>query len=99
MTRHRAGAATVAVVLLGLLARAADDPAESGTFTLFKFAQAIGVERYQIRPDGDRYLLTSDFNFADRGTDVALNTSFQFQAPLTPTHFKIKGDTARLSMI
>jgi len=99
VTRLRGFAAAVAVVALGLLARAADDPSESGTFTLFKFEQAIGIERYTIRPDGDRYLLTSGFNFADRGTDVTLNTSFQFQAPLTPTHFKIKGDTARLSMI
>ena len=39
------------------------------------------------------------FSFTDRGTDVLLNTTFQFEAPLTPTHFKIKGDTARLSKI
>ena len=55
--------------------------------------------RYQIRPDGDRYALTSTFSFADRGTSVPLNTSLQFRAPLTPTHFTIKGDTARLSTI
>jgi imidazolonepropionase-like amidohydrolase len=95
----RALAAAIAVVALGLLARAADDLSETGTFTLFKFEQAIGTERYQIQPDGDRYALTSAFSFADRGTDVSLNTSFQFDAALTPAHFKIKGDTARLSMI
>ena len=99
MTRFRASGAAIVVVALGLFVRAADDPAESGTFTLFKFAQAIGLERYQIKPDGDRYLLTSGFNFADRGTDVVLNTTFQFAAPLTPTRFTIRGDTARLSMI
>ena len=99
MTRTRACFTAVAVVVLGLLARAADDPSETGTFTLFKFEQAIGVERYRIEPDGDRYALTSDFSFADRGTNVALNTTFQFETPLTPTHFKIKGDTARLSTI
>jgi imidazolonepropionase-like amidohydrolase len=97
--RRRACAAAVAVVAFGLLARAADDPSETGTFTLFKFEQAIGVERYQIHPDGDRFELTSVFSFADRGTNVVLNTSLQFLAPLTPTHFRIKGDTARLSMI
>src|SRR5205823_8179706 len=96
---RRAFAAAVAVVALGLFARAADDPSETGTFTLFKFEQAIGIERYQIHPDGDGFELTSAFSFADRGTNVVLNTSLQFLAPLTPTHFRIKGDTARLSMI
>jgi imidazolonepropionase-like amidohydrolase len=104
--RLRTPVAAAAVVVLSLLVQAADDPTESGSFTLFKFEQAIGVERYQIRPDpstplgtSDQYALTSSFSFADRGTSVLLNTSLQFQAPLTPTHFKIKGDTARLSMI
>jgi imidazolonepropionase-like amidohydrolase len=96
---RRAFVTAVAVLSVGLLARAADGPAETGTFTLFKFEQAIGVERYQIQPDGDRFTLTSVFSFADRGTNVLLNTSFQFAAPLSPAHFKIKGDTARLSMI
>jgi len=102
MTRVRPLLAAVAVVVLAVLVRAADDPSESGTFTLFKFEQAIGTERYQIRPDstdGDHYTLTSTFSFTDRGTGVLLNTSFQFQPPLTPTRFVIKGDTARLSTI
>ncbi len=98
-TRIRGSLAAAAVVALGLLVRAADDPAETGTFTLFKFEQAIGVERYQIRPDGDRYVLTSNFSFTDRGTPVMLDTSFDFTPPLTPVHFRIKGDTARLSTI
>lgn len=99
MKHLRAFSAAVAVVALGLLVRAADDPAETGTFTLFKFEQAIGSERYQIRPEGDHYTLTSTFSFTDRGTGVLLNTSLQFQPPLTPTRFVIKGDTARLSTI
>jgi imidazolonepropionase-like amidohydrolase len=98
--RLRACAAAAAVVALGLLVRAAPgDPSETGTFTLFKFEQAIGTERYQIKPEGDRYLLQSGFNFADRGTDVVLNTNFRFAPPLTPVRFTIKGDTARLSAI
>ncbi len=99
MRRPRAFATAVALVAFGLFARAADDPVDAGTFTLFKFAQAIGAEQYQIRPDGDRFLLTSNFSFTDRGTSVTLNTSLQFAQPLTPTHFTIKGDTARLSSI
>jgi imidazolonepropionase-like amidohydrolase len=104
----------IAVVAFGLLARAADDPVEAGTFTLFKFEQAIGTEHYEIRPDGDRFLLTSNFSFTDRGTGVMLDTTFQFTQPtasggasgaalsgppLTATRFTIKGDTARLSTI
>lgn len=102
MTRVRPLFAAAAVVVLAIFVRAADDPSETGTFTLFKFEQAIGTERYQIRPDstaGDRYELTSTFSFTDRGTGVLLNTNFQFETPLTPTRFKIKGDTARLSTI
>ena len=99
MTRLRASLAAAAVVALGLFVRAADDPSETGAFTLFKFEQAIGVERYQIAPAGDQYTLTSDFSFTDRGTGVALKTTMQFAAPLTPTRFTIKGDTARLSTI
>jgi imidazolonepropionase-like amidohydrolase len=96
----RAVAIAVAIAAFGLFARAADDPVEAGTFTLFKFEQAIGTERYEIRPDGNRFLLTSNFSFTDRGTGVALDTTFQFsQPPITPTRFAIKGDTARLSTI
>jgi imidazolonepropionase-like amidohydrolase len=92
-------ASAVAIVALGLVVRAQSDPSETGTFTLFKFEQAIGTERYTIRPVDNQFTLTSTFSFADRGTSVLLNTSLDFQPPLTPTHFKIKGDTARLSMI
>ena len=101
--RIRVLATAVAVVALGLLARAADDPVETGTFTLFKFEQAIGTERYEIRPDGERFVLTSNFSFTDRGTAVTLDTKFQFSQEvgpaITPTRFTIKGDTARLSTI
>ena len=99
MTRSRAFVAAVGILCVGLVARAADDPSEAGTFTLYKFEQSIGVERYQIRPDGDRVALTSVFSFTDRGTNVVLNTTLQFEQGLTPTHFTIKGDVARLSMI
>jgi hypothetical protein len=61
-------AVVAAVVSLGLLARAADDPADAGTFTLFKFEQAIGEERYEIRPGAEGFTLTSKFSFTDRGT-------------------------------
>src|ERR1051326_3142185 len=99
MTRPRALLTAAGAVVLAIFVRAADDQSETGTFTLFKFEQAIGTERYEIRPSGPSYELASTFSFTDRGTGVLLNTSFEFETPLTPTHFKIKGDTARLSTI
>jgi imidazolonepropionase-like amidohydrolase len=92
-------ALVAAVVSFGLLAHAADDVAETGTFTLFKFEQAIGEERYEIRPDSGGFTLASKFSFTDRGTNVVLDTTLQFDRELVPVHFAIQGDTARLSTI
>ena len=94
--------AASAFVYLGLRARAADDPAEAGAFTLFKFEQAIGEERYDIRPgpaDSARFTQTSRFSFIDRGTTVPLDTTLQFDRDLNPVHFAIRGDVARISKI
>ncbi len=93
-SRGRGFITAAVVVFCGLFARAADPP-ETGTFTLFKFEQAIGLERYTIQ-DSE---LTSRFSFTDRGTPVSLVTTFHFGDRLTPTRFVIKGDTARLSTI
>ncbi len=88
-----------ALVSFGLLGHAADDATEIGTFTLFKFEQAIGEERYEIRPGDGGSTLTSKFSFTDRGTAVALDTTLQLDPALAPLHFVIRGDTARLSTI
>jgi imidazolonepropionase-like amidohydrolase len=95
----RWAAVTAAVACWSLLAGAADDPTDSGRFTLFKFEQAIGEERYEVRADGDLFTLTSTFSFTDRGTPVPLSTSAQFDRILTPVHFAIKGETARITGI
>jgi imidazolonepropionase-like amidohydrolase len=95
----RWAAVVAAVACCGLLARAADDPAESGQFTLFKFEQSIGEERYDVRADGDQLVLNSTFSFVDRGTPVQLSTSAQFDRTLKPAHFIIKGETARITGI
>jgi imidazolonepropionase-like amidohydrolase len=98
-------AAASAVVGLRLLAQTTGEPPESGVFTLFKFEQAIGEERYDIRPaagasgEPDRFTLTSKFSFDDRGTPVPLDTTLQFDRALTPIRFVIHGETARLSSI
>jgi imidazolonepropionase-like amidohydrolase len=95
----RWAAVAAAVACCGLLARAADDPVESGQFTLFKFEQAIGEERYDVRADGDLFALTSTFSFTDRGTPVQLSTSAQFDRAFNPARFVIKGETARITGI
>jgi imidazolonepropionase-like amidohydrolase len=95
----RWAAVATAVACCGLFARAAEDPDESGQFTLFKFEQAIGEERYDVRADGDSLALTSTFSFTDRGTPVQLSTSAQFDRTLKPAHFAIKGETARITGI
>src|SRR3979409_2046494 len=110
MTRpSRLGARSAAVaalfVLLALHPRQKPAPAvqdnarEEGAFTLFKFEQAIGQERYEIQPDGAGSVLTSTFSFTDRGTPVPLNTTLQLDAALAPVHFAIKGKAARTSVI
>jgi len=95
----RWAAVAAAVACCGLLARAADEPVESGQFTLFKFEQAIGEERYDVRADGDLLALTSTFSFTDRGTPVQLSTSAQFDQTLKPAHFTVRGETARITGI
>jgi imidazolonepropionase-like amidohydrolase len=99
--KRQAGWAAVAaaVACYGLLARAADELVESGQFTLFKFEQAIGEERYDVRADGDLLALTSTFSFTDRGTPVQLSTSAQFDQTLKPAHFTVRGETARITGI
>jgi len=86
----RWAAVAAAVACCGLIGFAADDPVESGQFTLFKFEQAIGDEHYDVRPDGDLFALTSTFSFTDRGTPVRLSTSAKFDRTLTPTRFVVK---------
>jgi imidazolonepropionase-like amidohydrolase len=92
-------AVAAAIACCGLIARAADDPVESGQFTLFKFEQAVGEERYDVRADADLLALTSTFSFTDRRTPVLLSTSAQFDRTLKPARFAIKGETARITGI
>ena len=108
MLRARTSAAAAAVLLLAfpprhtptvLAASIADDAPEEGAFTLFKFEQPIGQERYEIQPNGSGSLLTSTFSFTDRGTSVPLSTTLQLDHALAPVHFAIKGKAARTSDI
>jgi imidazolonepropionase-like amidohydrolase len=68
---------------------------EQGKFRLHKFEQAIGEESYQIQQIGASQVLTSDFKFKDRFTEVPLTTRLELASDLTPQKLEIKGKTAR----
>jgi imidazolonepropionase-like amidohydrolase len=70
-------------------------PLEQGKFRLHKFEQAIGEETYQIQQIGGTQVLTSDFKFKDRFTEVPLITRLEFASDLAPQKLEIKGKTAR----
>ncbi len=72
---------------------------ESGTFRLHKFSQPIGEESYTIRRNGDTLVVTADFKFTDRGTEVPLTATLRTRADFTPLTFAIKGSISRFSTI
>jgi imidazolonepropionase-like amidohydrolase len=93
------------LLLLALVAASPIGPArgeetrESGAFTLYKFQQPIGRESYEIAPEGASRLLTSTFEFTDRGTKVPLTASLRTAPDMTPERFEISGKTSRSSSI
>lgn len=87
-----------AFVILCATSVTAQQPDDSGTFVLHKFAKAIGKETYSIEKSGEDYKLTSHFLFTDRGTAVPLETSFVARtADMTPKTYTAKGRASRLS--
>jgi imidazolonepropionase-like amidohydrolase len=86
------------IVLLAATCLRADQPAASGTFVLHKFAKAIGKETYSITEQGERYTLTSQFEFTDRGSKVPLETKFAARTNgLVPISYRAKGKSSRFS--
>jgi len=74
-------------------------PEESGKFVLYKFAQPIGAESYSIARQDQALVLTSDFDFKDRGSDVPLKTSLRASLDYSPQAFTIAGRTCRFCPI
>ena len=72
---------------------------DSGTFTLYKFKQAIGQERYRVSRNGDRLVLADSFSFTDRGQSVPLSTTLETTPSGDPVAFQIKGRVSRQSSI
>ena len=69
--------------------------AETGTFRLHKFEQAIGEEKYTIERTANEVSVTSAFQFTDRGTKVALTSTLKTSPALVPISFSAVGDVAR----
>lgn len=82
---------------LAFLLRAALAPelVEEGTLRLYYLQLPLGYERYSLARDGDDLLLTSDFDFTDRGGRVQLAASLRMAADLTPRRFVAKGKSYR----
>ena len=83
-----------------LVAPAQSQPALSGTFVLYKFANPIGKETYSIENKNDQYRLTSDFLFTDRGSPVPLKTGYSAKVDgMVPQSYTAKGRVSRPSQI
>jgi imidazolonepropionase-like amidohydrolase len=74
-------------------------PEESGKFVLYKFAQPIGAESYSITRQDQALVLTSEFDFKDRGNDVPLKTSWRAALDYSPQTFTVAGRTCRFCPI
>lgn len=74
-------------------------PIESGKFRLHKFEQPIGEESYTVTRDGDSLVVSSNFEFTDRGRRVPLTATLRTRQDLTPQSFNIKGSVSRFSTI
>jgi imidazolonepropionase-like amidohydrolase len=62
---------------------------------LFLLGHRIGEERATIEPRGDSSVLTSHFEYLDRGTKVALETTLTFATDFTPLSFESHGKSYR----
>lgn len=76
-----------------------DSVVEQGRFHLYWVQQLAGTETYVVRTRRDSLILTSDFEYVDRGTRVPLKTRLAMLQDLTPVRFEIRGKTARRQSI
>ena len=90
--------------LLSLLSFAASiafaqNPTDSGSFFLHKFAQNIGKETYTVTETGNTLAYDVDFKFTDRGSPVPLKAKMSVTSTSDPISLWIKGSTSRFSTI
>lgn len=89
-------AAAVAAVLLAFgIGNLAFSQAPSRSLALYLLGHRIGAERVDIAREGDRSVLTSHFEYLDRGTTVALDTTLAYAPDFTPLSFASHGKSYR----
>lgn len=92
-------AVSVLAMLAALLAPLAPapfaPPAPTAPLALFLLGHRIGEERSTIEPRGDSSVLASHFEYLDRGTKVALDTTLTFAKDFTPLSFESHGKSYR----
>lgn len=76
-----------------------DSIIEQGRFHLHWVQRLAGTETYVIRAQGDSLVLTSSFEYVDRGIRVPLDTRLSMKSDFTPGYFSIRGKTARRKTI
>ena len=95
----RSSAALLLICAAATRIQAQQAVADSGTFALYKFKQAIGSEAYRLTTSGDRMVLSDSFSFTDRGQTVPLTTTLETNPAGDPLAFTIKGRVSRQSTI
>ncbi|MEO6235907.1 MAG: amidohydrolase family protein [Vicinamibacterales bacterium] len=83
--------------LVAALAPSAPAPAvpAPASLALFLLGHRIGTETATISSDSDRSVLTAHFEYLDRGTTVALDTTLAFMRDFTPLSFQSHGKSYR----
>ncbi len=96
----RFGLALALSLALSGLVHAQDTPSgERGTFTLYKFARAIGKETWSIGVESGKTTLRSDFKFTDRSTPVPLKATYTFASITQPLSLEVDGNSSRFSKL
>jgi len=72
---------------------------EEGAFTLHKFQQPIGREKYEILVHAGGISGHFDFGFTDRGEKVPLEATFRGERDLSPIRLTVEGKTCRQAEI
>ena len=68
---------------------------DSGSLVIHLLERKVGTEQYELKRDGQDWVLASSLDFTDRGSRVQLESRLQTRADFTPKTFHAKGKTYR----